>query len=70
MSEAEDCASRKANQLVTLADVGERQKLTGSFVGSRPFGKGTTSSPASSPAPADKLWFFNGSLKEGSGEKH
>ena len=41
----------------------ERQKLTGSFVGSRPFVNGTTSSLASSPAPADKLWFCEWIIK-------
>ena len=43
ISRVENCASRKTHQLVE--DVGDRQKLTGSFVGSRPFLNGTTSSP-------------------------
>jgi hypothetical protein len=47
---------RKVHQLI--ADVGERQKPTGAFVGSRPFVNGTTSNPELSPEPADKLWFF------------
>jgi hypothetical protein len=41
-----------------IADVEERQKRTGSFVGSRPFGKGTTSNMASLPAPEDMFLFL------------